>query len=764
MMTGPRETPRFSVAPGDVPAHRMGGAMVKMPSSRVREAGLRPGTDNLFAIVWRSRWTLLLCIVVALAAGLVYIRTVTPIYTSTSKLYLDYGGSRIATPYEPGSMPRTDKYLYTQAELLRSKPILAAAIPPQEQQRMQTFQGVGAPLTFLYRNIFVEVGKKDETVSISFSSPYPAEAAQIVNRVVGAYMASRSEHEQQSSGQVLRILQEDMQRVNKELAQRREELKAFQTNEMPLALGSDQGGGAMQRYLELQSAYTRAQVATLEAESFNRGVKALIEHPDALRQFAQVSDKTGSYSACIAAEKAPLETRLTDLNLQAKELSEKLLSDHPMVKALASQREEIEARMARLDQDLVDAAMTSAEQSLREAREYEKQLAALYEEQRGQIVAMNTEVVQYQQLRSEVDRLTAYAQTLEQQVREIGRVVNEDVGQLRMAILEPAQPAEDPSRPRRGQAMAIALVLGLLLGGGIAVARDMVDQTLRSVDEVSSLVGLPALGVIPLMSRRQNAALRGQRVLLQPDSRETEAFRTVRTAIFFGAPKDKAKTLLVTSPAGGDGKSLLVSNLGLAMASAGQKVIILDADLRRPAQHMIFGTDHDGRCLADLFAGRIKLPQAIRTTKVRGLNLLTCGEVMANPAEVLNSPRFARLLECLAKNYDRVLIDAPPVTVVTDAQILGALCDHTILVFKADKTTRRMAQRAVDTLQSVGARLLGVVVNGAHRSEGRYGYYSRYGKSGGNGSNGRKAKEPERASAPMGAPELAAQATSGGTK
>ncbi len=421
---------------------------------------------------------------------------------------------------------------------------------------------------------------------------------------------------------MLRILQEDMQRVNKELAQRREELKAFQTNEMPLALGSDQGGGAMQRYLELQSAYTRAQVATLEAESFNRGVKALAERPDALRQFVQASENLSSATTSMVAERTPLETRLTELNLQAKELSEKLLPDHPTVKALASQREEIEAHIAQLDQDLVKAAVTSAEQSLKEAREYEKQLAALYEEQRGQIVTMNTEVAQYQQLRSEVDRLTAYAQTLEQQVREIGRIVDEDVGQLRMAILEPGQSAEDPSRPQRGQAMAIALMLGLLLGGGIAVVRDMVDQTLRSVDEVSSLVGLPALGVIPLMSRRQNDALRGQRVLLQPESREAEAFRTVRTAIFFGTPKDDAKTLLVTSPAGGDGKSILVSNLGIAMASAGQKVIILDADLRRPTQHLIFGTDHDGRNAGNGHIANLRIGSMLAQNGGRGPYLL----------------------------------------------------------------------------------------------------------------------------------------------
>ena len=258
------------------------------------------------------------------------------------------------------------------------------------------------------------------------------------------------------------------------------------------------------------------------------------------------------------------------------------------------------------------------------------------------------------------------------------------------------------------------------------------------------MFGLPVLGVVPAMSRRHQMPARGRMVFLRPDSQEAEAFRTVRTAVFFGAPREKAKTILVTSPAAGDGKSTLVSNLGIAIASAGQKTIIVDADFRRPMQQVVFSTNHQERCLNNVFAGKIRLAEAIQPTEVKGLSLLTCGPGFLNPAEIINSRQFARLLQCLGQAYDRVLIDAPPVTVVTDAQILGAICDFSILVLKADKSTRKVAQRAIDALQSVGARLLGVVVNEVHRDGSRYGYYGGYhGSNGGRPARGGGAKVPE---------------------
>jgi succinoglycan biosynthesis transport protein ExoP len=715
-----------------------------LPFAHLGAGAVGPTSESLLAVAWRNRWVILICLVAAIAAGFVYVRTATPIYTSVSQLYLDYVNV-VPPTSESGRPPQTERYLQTQAGLLRSRPIVAAAIQPLEQRRLQTFKEVDIPAAFVAKNIRIDVGKKDDIITIAFDCPFPAEAAQIVNCVVEAYMTSRSQHEQRNAAQVLEILQKDLDRVEKERLQRQTQLEDFQTNHMPLSLGSEAGSTLMQRRLEdLQTELARAQAAATEAEAFRDAAESLGEDAGALGQYVQVKGNVSSYLNS-TTEKSSLENRLTDIDLRIGELSDWVPPDHPTASALTNQRDAIQARLKELNERFVATVRAAANQRYREAVDYETQLKASYEEQRKQIALVSAEIAQYRQLRSEVDRLTEYAQTLEQQVGEIARIVNEDVGLLRMAILEPALPAENPSSPQKAKVMAIALVLGLMFGGGIAISRDWFDQTLRSVDEIPATLGLAALGVVPTMSHREAVQSRGRKVFLQPRSHESEAFRTIRTAVFFSASRGGAKTLLVTSPASGDGKSTLVSNLGIAMATAGQRTIILDADLRRPVQHVIFEVDQNGRCLEDILRGKVKLAAAICSTEVKGLSVLVCRGGLVNPAEILGSTRFARLLQHLTTIYDRVLLDAPPVTVVTDAQILAALCKSTVLVLKANKTTKKMARQATNALQSVGAHILGVVVNQVPRNDGRYGYYGRYRYMYDSGSNGGKGKPTTRA-------------------
>jgi capsular exopolysaccharide synthesis family protein len=626
-------------------------------------------------------------------------------------------------------------------------------------QGLRTLADVDLGVAHLRNTLRIDVGRRDEIITISFDSPYAIEAAQIVNNVVDAYMASRSDHERQNSGQVLEILQEEMARATKELNERRDEFEEFQSSGMPLALGSDQGSDVVPRYLGLEGHLTQAQMRASEAESFLAGVKALSGNPVALRQYLTGKGYISIYAGA-SRERAPLEADLSEARRQREDLLEELTPDNPRVRKAESEIKRITASLAELDSVFVNAALATAEQELQEAKREEEEVSKLFDEQRTQVTGFYAEVAKYQRLNDEVTELATYCQTVQQQIRDIRTIIGEDVGHLRMAILETALPAQIPSWPQKTKVMAVALILGLLGGGGLAVLRDLLDQTLRSGDEVSTLLGLPILGVVPAMPRRQKTPIRGQRVRLQPDSPEAEAFRTVRTAVFFGAPKEKAKTLLVTSPASGDGKSTLVSNLAIAMAQAGQKTLVLDADFRRPMQHVIFGLEHTGGGLSAVLTGEMELEQAIQATAVEGLGVLPCGPNVRNPSETLNSHRFSTLLQHLAKVYDRVVVDAPPVTVVTDAQILGAVCDVTILVLRAHKSTRKIGQRAMGSLYSVGAHLLGAVVNDVPRNGDTYGYYGKYGGSNGRGQNDRTVGRVAETSRNRGSSHAAAKASS----
>jgi len=259
--------------------------------------------------------------------------------------------------------------------------------------------------------------------------------------------------------------------------------------------------------------------------------------------------------------------------------------------------------------------------------------------------------------------------------------------------------------------------------------------------------GVPQRGIRRWGPRpQQTPSVRGQKTRTSPDSREAEAFRTIRTAIFFRAPKGGARTILITSPAPREGKSTVVANLGIAIAQAGQRTLILDADFRRPMQYRIFGVDRKAKGLSLVLAGRMTPEAAIAHTDLENLDVLTCGPDVPNPAEMLNSDRFARLVNTLSFEYERILVDSPPVVAVTDAYILGALCHATILVLRAESSARKVAAHAREGLAGVGAKVLGVVVNDVSDKGDRYGCYTSYGYPShgrGDGDNGRRTASPD---------------------
>jgi capsular exopolysaccharide synthesis family protein len=289
----------------------------------------------------------------------------------------------------------------------------------------------------------------------------------------------------------------------------------------------------------------------------------------------------------------------------------------------------------------------------------------------------------------------------------------------------------------------------------------MVDQRFRSVEEVSRMLSLPILGAVPHIMpgegwflplsfgdflrnwkkylriclkltspnpwrAAQNMIECGQAMHLQPRSDIAEAYRTVRTAIYFGLSGLPAKTILITSPSSGDGKTTLASNLAIAIAQAGRRVLLIDADCWRPVQHEIFSlTEENG--LTSVLMQKIKLSDAVRKTDVDKLDVLPCGELPSNPAELLESQALLDLLNEASEQYDQILLDSPPVVPITDARILAASCGATILVLRAGKSTRTEADEAFEALSAVGAPILGVVVNDAVRQTHKKSYqYYRY--------------------------------------
>ena len=695
-------------------------------------------SESLFEILWRRRWTVVLATVVAMVAGLVYLQRATPQYRSTSRLYVEQAGPQVWEKDASGVVTRWSNYLYTQAELIKQTGTLSAALALPGMNNLQTFATVNNPVTYLRRKLDVVVGKKDEIIDVSFTSPYPDEAAHLVNSVVDAYITQHNERRRNTSAELVKILREEKTRRDEELRDKLQKMVDFSQANEGLAYGASQESNIIMRRLErFQQALDDAQLATIECKAFHETVRRMADDPVGLRQFVDSQRARGVYIAA-TNEAAALRIELRRLERDRADCLQRLKPDAPAIAALDAEIERVRAQVAEMDDEFALRQLAVAEELYLAAVQREKELTDGLEEQRLAAISLNRQLSQYTLLRSDYEQTLRFCEILDDKIRKLN--VDPDVGALTVQIVETAVPATEPAEPQKARTMGLALCLGLFAGVGLGLLREWKDQRLRSTQEISALLALPVLGAVPSMTApKQTPAIRGQKIRISPESREAEAFRTVRTALFFGAPKDEARTILVTSPAPGEGKTTTVSNLGIATAQAGQRTLIVDTDFRRPMQHKIFGLDRQARGLSCVLAGQMDLDEAIEELPMANLGVLTCGPDVPNPAEMLNSDRFAEVLKTLAGRYDRVLVDSPPVIAVTDAQIVAALCDVTVLVLRAQKSTRRVTMQACDSLAGVGGRLLGVVVNDVPRKSDRYGYSSGYGyhdysyRSGGNG-------------------------------
>ena len=365
----------------------------------------------------------------------------------------------------------------------------------------------------------------------------------------------------------------------------------------------------------------------------------------------------------------------------------------------------------------------------RQMQTLQQTAAALDEEYR----AAKAEALKTSDKQLQLQALKVDEQELLQQRDPLLRRINElqiDVDRQRqiqpIEVVEHGDIIDKPSFPKKTNTLALAGVLGVVLGSALALIRDKMDTRLRTIEEVQNVIGLPILGVVPRMPGRRTAVARAMAVHLDPRSEVAEAYRTIRTAVYFSGQGvgNRAKTLLVTSPEPGDGKTTSASNLAIAIAQTGRNILLLDADFRKPTQHKNLDVK-DTVGLSSVLAGIETLDRAIQRTGVEGLDILPCGPIPENPSEILNSQEFGELIDRLALKYDHILFDSPPANLVTDARILGAVCDATILVLRAEKSTRKAAEHARNALLNVGANVLGLIVNDVPRGKG----YEVYGGS-----------------------------------
>jgi len=307
-------------------------------------------------------------------------------------------------------------------------------------------------------------------------------------------------------------------------------------------------------------------------------------------------------------------------------------------------------------------------------------------------------------------------------------------------IFSPAELPTEPVRPRTTLNTILGGISGLVMGISSAFMLEYLDDTIRSPEDVKTALHAGVLGVLPL-SRDANAH-EAIVAVEQPLSPITEAFRNLRTSIEFSALGQTVRTLLITSPLPTDGKTFIVANLAAVMAQAGKSVIVVDADLRHPMLHRLFDLPQEPGLTSALLDPTDR-ENALRLTKVDGVRIVTAGPHPHNPSELLSSERMQNFIAWLTESADVVLMDSPPVLAVTDAVVLSAMVEGTVLVVDCGETRKLLASQALERLTDVGARVLGGVLNRfSAGSDGYYYYYDYYSRYYGGGEERGKEHRP----------------------
>jgi len=569
--------------------------------------------------------------------------------------------------------------------------------------------------------------ERSNLVEVSFFSHSPALAARVANQLAEDYIDQNLQVRWNEALKASEWLSGRLVELKVKLKRSEDSLQAYAAKNSILfiqnAVNAQAQSMANARLEQLEEAYTKAQADRAGKE----GLYSLV-------RTGRVQDLPGVLTNSLIQA---LEEKLSDLKRQYSELTATVKPGYPKAVALKKQIDTLQASLNHQKLALTE----NITQEYQAAIAQEKNLNQLIGQQKKLVNIVAQKSIQYNILKRDVDTNRSLYDGVLQRMKEAQ--VSAGMNSSNIMVIDPAQAPEGPAKPRVLLNLALGFILGLGIGIGLAFFQEYLDNTLKTPDEVESLLRLPSLGMIP--SIRLNGSAKSSEhglttmgsstngsygLALQKNPMAVEAFRSLRTSILLSA-HPVPKILLVTSALPGEGKTTTTVNLGATLASLGSKVVIVDCDMRRPACHRAAGVKNSPgfvQCLT----GRVDLSEAILPVPgIPNLSVVPCGPIPPNPAEVLSSPLTLELLQRLHAEFEYVLMDSPPILSVADSRILATFVDAVILVTRAYETPYEAVRRARSLLYGAGARILGVTLNNVspHREGygGKYGYYQQYG-------------------------------------
>ena len=440
-----------------------------------------------------------------------------------------------------------------------------------------------------------------------------------------------------------------------------------------------------------------------------------------------------------------------ELKVQEKEMAGEFGDDHPKLQNVRQQIEMVD-RMRKEqmisairnsigeigDGDFYTVVKSYVDNKINFFDSHEEQLQAAINQSKFKSLEIAKDCERLSRLLIERDMLANSNVEMRDLAQEYNVLSNYDWQDVR--VIDPASKAEQVA-PDLLISIASGIMLGLISGFGFALLKELAEKTFRSSDDITKQLGIGVVAQIPKFEKRRPKDSEYKNIaadlvsLHAPQSQVAEAFKALRTSVFFRAKQDPdMKVIQITSPTAGDGKSVVSSNLAVAMAQAGRRVLLIDCDLRRQTQHQRFGVgNHVG--VTSVISGESDFAGAVQATSIKNLDLLASGPPCGNPAEILISEDFANLIQDTRDNYDFVIVDTPPVLPVTDPAIICNLVDAVYMPMRIRKGVQVKAQKATEALAMVGCELAGIVINGLSKREaGSYSYggygtgnYAKYG-------------------------------------
>lgn len=709
-----------------------------LPMKNIETKSLRPGLagvaslglgsgarDNpaaaaapLLSVLLRRWRTFALTVLACLAGAALFLAVAQRVYRAGATIFVQQNGARLFADGAPAADPPiSDTYLQTQADVIRSTPVLLRALESVEYGKLRTFEGVaGNPVVWFARNpLSVEVVKRSDVINVSVDSPHPQEAVTLVDAVVRAYIAEQSQTTRKSADDMARVLERERETLVRQRAEAQAAMLAAQQKRGEPTFRDGKGNVVLGRLDALSTSLTAAEVATMDLRAQQEATLAAMGGPEELQAFVEGLQYRGRDNG--DREYDELRSQLVQYESQLTAVNSIQRSNHPRVRAIQQTVDYLKKQIAAKEEAIAEAQLADISSRLDAAEQKESQIRKALEAARKRALDLSPGEAAYAKLESEVLEIEKRCDLLDRRLTEL-RVNSIDAGAFNVRVLQPAMVPDKPVKPNKALTLAAALLVGCVLGIGLATFREWQDARMRDPEDIPSLLGLPLIGIVPQINRSLSPADRGQVLRLDSRSPVAEAYRSIRTSLLLGNARS-AKTILLASPASGEGKSTTAANLAIAFAEAGERTLLLDCDLRGPVQHLIFeslGTPHataGTTGFSTVMPGDTKLQESIQSTRVPNLYLLPCGPVPRNPSEMLAGDRFKFLLKTLCEAFDRVVIDSPALEAVADGRILAAAADATVLVLRMNRSMQRSGVMAAGALSEVGANVIGVVANDA---------------------------------------------------